>query len=96
MALFKSQNVSLSTSYNKDPLSQFSNSEFGAFIDGAETAEVTQAKIDQLKADSVLYGSDEYMCLRTSPNAPRKIKHRVKMQKALFWLIDKLGLWKLA
>jgi cardiolipin synthase C len=94
-AYFKSQKVSLSTTYNKDPLSQFSNSELGTFITGAETAAAMEAKINELKQNSHIWGSDEYQCIRENANLDPKVKHRVKIQKALFWLLDKMGFWTL-
>jgi phosphatidylserine/phosphatidylglycerophosphate/cardiolipin synthase-like enzyme len=90
--LLRESGVSVIGTFNNDPRSLLLNSEGAAIIKGGATAERFARDIEAIKAQSHLWGSDEYHAIRA--NARLGMKTSVARQsRILYQLLVKLNLW---
>ncbi|MBK9294733.1 MAG: hypothetical protein IPM57_09865 [Oligoflexia bacterium] len=96
---FHGQKLSVITTYNKDPRSQFINSEVGVTIRsfdtllGSQYSKEIEADIADIREKSHLWGSEEFTAIRTHEKLSLMQKTSIKYQSNILWLLEKLHLW---
>jgi putative cardiolipin synthase len=79
---------------NKDPRSQFLNSEVGVLIESTRyTKEEMIPIINRLRSESHEWNSKEYHEIRTHQKLPAMKRWIVEKQAALYWMLVHLKLW---
>lgn len=84
---FKGLKKKVETTFNKDPRSQYINSEMAVPIQSVGYGVYSEKEIADIQANSHLWGSAEYTAIRTHKNLPLKnrlaIKHEARIIKFL-------------
>jgi cardiolipin synthase C len=86
-AYFKSQKIAMLMTYNKDPRSQYLNSEMALQAQGPYFYDLLNT-IQGIHENSHLWGSPEYQQIRTSPTLSKIKKLTIKNQARLIWFLE--------
>ncbi|MEC9281771.1 MAG: phospholipase D-like domain-containing protein [Bdellovibrionota bacterium] len=92
--MFYGQNLAFEGTNNKDPRSQYLNSEVGVVLHSPDYVnQQVIPKIEKLRSESHLWNSDEYYKIREHEMLPKLKKKVIKNQKALYDKLIDYNLW---